>query len=109
MKNNQTKINELREFFEREYEAWRDDTRFLSCPDHLGNPHFQNIVSRGVEVVPLIMKKLEEEESFLVMALDLIFPGVMKYEGGYVPLSSAINMWKIALTCLKNGELINGC
>lgn len=104
MKNEQTKINELREFFEREYKAWRDDTRFLACPNHSNNPHFQNIVSRGVEIVPLIFKKLEEEESFIVFTLDYIFPGVMKYEG-YTPLSDVIKMWKLVGTLIRNGTL----
>lgn len=84
----------LREQFEREYQLWRAETRFLST-GNLNNVHFENIVAMGISAVPYIFEKLEQEESFLVAAYDRIFPGVLTYENGnYVPLSEVIKVWQ---------------
>ena len=46
----------------------------------------------GVNAVPYIVEELEKGPSPLVYALDMIFPGVMKYEG-FVSLKEACDKW----------------
>lgn len=59
---------------------WNKETRLMSV-NNLDNTYFQAIVAMGVDAVPYILEELEKGPTQLVHALDLIFPGVVKYEG----------------------------
>lgn len=77
--------------FHQNYKYWNMETRFLST-NNLNNSYFRGIVSMGVDAVPFILKEIEKEPSPLVHALDLIFPGVVKYDG-FVSLKEACDKW----------------
>jgi hypothetical protein len=77
--------------FAQNYKYWNQQVGFSSA-NNLDNDYFKSIVDMGVDAVPYILKELEKGPSLLVHALDLIFPGVMKYEG-FVSLEEACNKW----------------
>ena len=77
--------------FHQNYKYWNMETRFLST-NNLNNSYFRGIVSMGVDAVPFILREIEKEPSPLVHALDLIFPGVVKYDG-FVSLKEACDKW----------------
>ncbi len=70
---------------------WNQETKFLST-NNLENSHFKEIVNMGIDAVPFIVEELKKGPSQLVRALDLIFPGVMKYNG-FVSLKEACDKW----------------
>jgi hypothetical protein len=77
--------------FMQNYKYWNQTTNYSSA-NNLENPYFKGIVNMGVDAVPYILVELEKHPSQLVHALDLIFPGVMKYEGN-VTLKEACDKW----------------
>lgn len=77
--------------FYQNYKYWNQQTQFLST-NNLDNSYFRGIVDMGIDAVPYILKELEKGPTQLVHALDLIFPGVMMYEG-YVTLKDACDKW----------------
>jgi hypothetical protein len=51
----------LQEKFLRLASAWRDDTAYVSSSSEItGHPAFQEIVSMGPAVIPLILRELEK-------------------------------------------------
>lgn len=96
--------HKLEEDFEQEYRKWKEETCFLSH-SMFDNSHFENIINMGVPVVPFIMKKLKEEPSFLVHALDKIYPGLVSYGEGYISCQDAINMWETVYACMNKGYI----
>ena len=46
----------------------------------------------GTEAVPYIIEEMKKGPTPLVHALDLIFPGVVEYDG-YVSLKDACDTW----------------
>lgn len=64
----------IKRHFEAHYEAWRQETAFLSSSNAIiNNSHFQAILAIGKEVTPFIIEKIEQEPSTLVWSLNLIF------------------------------------
>lgn len=86
-----TKENDLRTSFEQNLRYWNDQTRFMSA-NNIDNSYFKAIVDMGTAAVPFIIDELNKRPSFLVYALDEIFPGVMKYDG-YVSTEKACETW----------------
>ena len=89
-----------REKFQRNYDKWNQETKMLSS-NIFDNSHFRNIVNMGKDAVPYIYKVLLEEKENnratpLVYALDIIFPGVMRYNG-FVPLKEVCDQWILVL------------
>ena len=85
----------MKERFEELYRKWRDETCFIPRSDDKYNTDsFRAIVEMGVGIVPLIIKKFEEDSQsyFLVEALNMLCPGVLEVKG-YVPLTEIIDMW----------------
>ncbi len=77
--------------FMQNYASWRAESRFRSA-DNYDNPHFREIVAMGQEAVPFIYREIKEKPSKLVHALNLIFPGVMTYDG-FVSIQDACDEW----------------
>ncbi|MCD8292872.1 MAG: hypothetical protein LUC23_03815 [Prevotellaceae bacterium] len=77
--------------FLQNYKYWNQETEFLST-NNFDNSYFKGIVGMGIDAVPFILKEIQKEPSQLVHALDLIFPGVVKYEG-FVSLKEACEKW----------------
>ena len=102
----------MKERFEELYRRWRDETCFMSRNDDKYNTDsFRAIVEMGVEIVPLIIQKFEEDSQsyFLVEALDRLCPGILVIEG-YVPLIEIVNMWVKILymrDCIVDEEFKN--
>lgn len=85
--------------FNMYYDKWNQETMFLSSSSAiLGNRYFKHIVSMGMAAFPFIVEKLRQEPSFLVYALDRLFPGTVDYTGCNNP-TDACNRW---LEVLKN-------
>ena len=70
---------------------WDVETRFSSA-NNFDNAYFMEIVNMGTDSVPFIVEELKKGPTPLVHALDLIFPGVIKYEG-FVSLKDACEKW----------------
>lgn len=77
--------------FDTNFKYWREETRLRSV-NNFDNANFDSIVEMGVEAVPYIREVLEKGPSPIVHALDLIFPGVVKYNG-YTTIEEACNIW----------------
>lgn len=77
--------------FDTNFKYWREETRLRSV-NNFDNANFDSIVEMGVEAVPYIRDVLEKGPSPIVHALDLIFPGVVKYNG-YTTIEEACNIW----------------
>lgn len=80
-----------REAFHDYLNKWKKETEFSSL-NNLDNHYFKEIVGMGREAVPYILKEIERQPSQLVHALDMIFPGVVKYKG-FVSLEKACATW----------------
>lgn len=92
-----TKEEEIKTVFFQNLKYWNDQTRFLST-NNLDNAYFKNIVDMGYDAVPLILDVIKRHPSNLVHALDLIMPGVMQYEDGYIPVDEICKAWISILT-----------
>lgn len=77
--------------FAQNFKYWNDETSFLSANNY-DNSHFREIVDMGIDAVPFIVEELKKGPTQLVHALDLIFPGVIKYNG-FVSLKDACDKW----------------
>lgn len=77
--------------FDTNFKYWREETRLRSV-NNFDNANFDSIVEMGAEAVPYIREVLEKGPSPIVHALDLIFPGVVKYNG-YTTIEEACNIW----------------
>lgn len=89
-----------REEFNTYYENWSNETMFLST-GILENKWFRNIVEMGKDAVPFIKEKLDENDTWLVAALDEIYPDIISYEG-YNSLSDVCQMWRVVLNLMEN-------
>ena len=98
-----------REYFYQEYEAWKNETQFLSVGG-FNNDHFDNIVKMGDKALPYIIELLEKGPNDIVHACDLIFPGEVTYTG-FVPLDYCCKVWlqilkiKLIKDVLENHEI----
>lgn len=70
---------------------WNDMTNIMSV-NNFDNSYFESIVKMGRNAVPFIVEELEKKPTPLVHALDMIFPGVVKYNG-YISLKDACDTW----------------
>lgn len=96
-----TKGNETRELdvgrevgqmtFDTNFKYWREETMLRSV-NNFDSANFDSIVEMGADAVPYIKEILEKGPSPIVHALDLIFPGVVKYNG-YTSIEEACNIW----------------
>jgi hypothetical protein len=77
--------------FTQNCKFWNQETKFLSV-NKFDNPYFKGIVEMGEDAVPFILEELEKGPTPLVHALDLIFPGVVTYDG-LVNLKDACDKW----------------
>lgn len=91
--NSKNSDNEAK--FIKNMEYWNQETALLSI-GNFNNSYFKEIVNMGIDAVPFIIAELQKGPTPLVHALDLIFPGVMKYEG-FVSLKDACNKWLLIL------------
>ncbi len=89
-KINTDSIDKTANFFQN-LRYWNRETAFRST-NNLKNAYFMEIVNMGVDAVPFILEELKKKPSQLVNALDLIFPGVVKYEG-FVSIKDACDKW----------------
>lgn len=80
-----------RETFLNYLNEWKKETEFSSL-NNLDNHNFKSIVNMGRDAVPYILLEIEKKPSQLVHALDLIFPGVVKYNG-FVSLEKTCEAW----------------
>lgn len=80
------------------YNYWNRTSNLMSSNNY-ENPDFKEIVDMGEDAVPGILKIIESKPDPIVHALDLIFPGYMKYEG-YVSLEDVCKTWIITLIAL---------
>ena len=77
--------------FNTNFKYWREETKLRSV-NNFENANFDSIVEMGPDAVPFIREILEKGPSPIVHALDLIFPGVVKYNG-YTTIEEACNIW----------------
>lgn len=70
---------------------WNDEKQFDSFNNY-DSGYFDEIVKMGKDAVPYILAELGKGPSPIVHALDLIFPGKVKYNG-FVPLKVACDTW----------------
>jgi hypothetical protein len=77
--------------FTQNCKYWNQETNFLSV-NNFDNSYFKGIVEMGEDAVPFILEELEKGPTPLVHALDLIFPGVVTYDG-FVNLKEVCDKW----------------
>lgn len=90
-----TEYNNGRGKFQDELYHWECDTAFSGDQD-FENAHFKAIVDIGDKCIPWIHEIIDNHPDPLVHALDVMFPGVMKYEG-CVPLNEVCEAWSSLL------------
>lgn len=73
--------------FQLNNQMWNYEKRFDSFNNY-DSGYFDEIVKMGKDAVPYILSEIEKKPSPIVHALDLIFPGKVKYNG-FVPLKVA--------------------
>lgn len=81
----------LKELFNHHLKQWREETGILST-GIFENQHFNSIVEMREDAVPFIIEEIRNKPDHLVHALDLIYPGKVKYSG-CVPLEKACKTW----------------
>lgn len=77
--------------FNKNLAYWNKETNVLSV-NNFDNGYFKSIVEMGKEAVPMIYEELKKGPTPLVHALDLIFPGVVEYNG-FVSLKESCDTW----------------
>lgn len=77
--------------FSQNLAYWNKETNVLSV-NNFDNGYFKSIVEMGKEAVPMIYEELKKGPTPLVHALDLIFPGVVEYNG-FVSLKESCDTW----------------
>jgi len=83
--------NEKSFCFHSNLKYWNEATMFMSSNNY-DNSYFKAIVDMGEDAVPFIKEELQKKPSSLVHALDLIYPGRIKFNG-YVSLKKACDVW----------------
>ena len=91
VENVDTRAFDNRVCFVQNLKYWNAEVSVLSVNNYC-NSYFERIVEMGTDAVPFIMEEMEKGPTPLVHALDLIFPGVMEYEG-YVSMKEACDKW----------------
>ena len=86
-----TSESERRLVFNQNLAYWNKETNILSI-NNFDNGYFKSIVEMGRDAVPLIYEELGKGPTPLVHALDLIYPGVVEYNG-FVSLKDACDTW----------------
>lgn len=86
-----TKEEDHRLVFSQNLSYWNKETNILSV-NNFNNGYFKSIVDMGKDAVPMIYEELKKGPTPLVHALDLIFPGVVEYNG-FVSLKVACDTW----------------
>ena len=80
-------LEDVEQRYRRLEAQWAADTMFLSDPGKImSHPAMRAIVAMGEEVVPIILRDLQTEESLLVLALPEITGENLaspKVEGGF--------------------------
>ena len=69
----------------------------LLANNNYDDSNFKEIVDMKEDAVPLILEELRKGPTPLVHALDLIYPGVVEYDG-YIPLEAICCLWEDILT-----------
>lgn len=77
--------------FHSNLQYWNNSTAYFSSNNY-DNSYFRAIVNMGEDAVPYIKQELEKGPSSLVHALDLIYPGRVKFKG-FVSLKRACDVW----------------
>jgi hypothetical protein len=95
-----TEYNNGRGKFQDELYLWKCDTAFSATQD-FENVHFKAIVDMGDKCIPWIHEIIDNHPEPLVHALDVICPGVMRYDG-YVPLNEVCEAWSALLEITHN-------
>lgn len=86
-----TERSERQYAFEANLMNWLEATEHMSV-NNFDNEYFNAIVEMGEEAVPFIIERMKKEPTQLVHALDLIYPGRVKYHGA-VSLRKACEEW----------------
>lgn len=86
-----TQESDRRLVFAQNLSYWNKETNILSV-NNFDNGYFKSIVEMGKDAVPMIYEELKKGPTPLVHALDLIFPGVVEYNG-YVSLKDSCDTW----------------
>ncbi len=86
-----TQESDRRLVFSQNLSYWNKETNVLSV-NNFDNGYFKSIVDMGKDAVPLIYEELKKGPTPLVHALDLIFPGVVEYDG-FVSLKESCDTW----------------
>ena len=74
---------------------WHDETCFLSNPNKIvGHEAYQEIITMGVKVVPLIMEELKKDCSWLFVALEKI-TGENPLTDGVVEQNGVVVKWNM--------------
>jgi hypothetical protein len=90
-----TEYNNGRGKFQDELYLWKCDTAFSATQD-FENVHFKAIVDMGDKCIPWIHEIIDIHPDPIVHALDVMFPGLMTYEG-CVPLNEVCEAWSALL------------
>lgn len=90
-----TEYNNGRGKFQDELYLWECETAFSATKD-FENAHFKAIVDMGDKCIPWIHEIIDKHPDPIVHALDVMFPGVMTYEG-CVPLNEVCEAWSALL------------
>ena len=77
--------------FHSNLQYWNNTAGFLSVNNY-DNSYFRAIVNMGEAAVPYIKKELEKGPTSLVYALDMIYPGRVRFNG-FVSLKRACAVW----------------
>lgn len=91
VENINTQEADRRLVFWQNLSYWNKETNILSV-NNFDNGYFKSIVEMGREAVPMIYEELKKGPTPLVHALDLIFPGVVEYNG-FVSLKESCDTW----------------
>ena len=81
-------------------QLWNTEKRFDSYNNY-DSGYFDEIVRMGEAAVPYILEELKKGPTQLVHALDIIYPGKVKYEG-FVPLKMVCDTWISILSKTEN-------
>lgn len=82
--------------FQVNLDLWKNNNSLLANNNY-EDSNFKEIVEMKEEAVPLILEEIRKGPTPLVHALDLIYPGVVEYDG-YVPLEAICSLWEDILT-----------
>ncbi len=82
--------------FEVNFNIWLSNNSLLANNNY-DDSNFKEIVDMKEDAVPLILEELRKGPTPLVHALDLIYPGVVEYDG-YIPLEAICCLWENILT-----------